>query len=67
MVACEEERMIFVGDWGDHHDVCVMDTRGTVLGRRLAGDIVAGIGEHHALIAENAEGFARGWLPGCHV
>ena len=42
--------MIFVGvDWAEaHHDVCVMDGEGTVLGRRKIGDSFAGVGELHA-------------------
>ena len=49
--------MIFVGvDWAeDHHDVCVMDEQGAVLGRRRVADSVAGIGELHELVAEHAE------------
>lgn len=49
--------MIFVGvDWAEaHHDICVLDERGTVLGRRRVGDGVAGVAELHALVAEHAE------------
>ena len=49
--------MLFVGvDWAeDHHDVCVMDREGMVLGKRRVTDSVAGIGELHELVAEHAE------------
>jgi hypothetical protein len=49
--------MIFVGvDWAEaHHDVCVLDEQGMVLGRRRVSDGVAGVAELHALIAEHAE------------
>ena len=45
--------MIFVGvDWAEaHHDVCVLDGDGNVLGRRRVGDSFAGVGELHALVA----------------
>ena len=47
--------MLFVGvDWAeDHHDVCVMDQDGAVLGKRRVPDSVAGIGELHGLIADH--------------
>ena len=46
--------MIFVGvDWAeDHHDVCVLDDEGKVLGRRRITDSLGGVGELHALVAE---------------
>jgi Transposase/Transposase IS116/IS110/IS902 family len=49
--------MIFVGvDWAEaHHDVCVLDEHGTVLGRRRVTDGVAGVAELHALVAEDAD------------
>ncbi len=49
--------MLFVGvDWAeDHHDACVMDQEGTVLGKRRVKDSVAGIGELHGLVAEHAD------------
>jgi len=36
--------VIFVGvDWAeDHHDVCVMDLEGTVLGKRRVPDSISG-------------------------
>jgi hypothetical protein len=49
--------MIFVGvDWAEaHHDICVVDEHGTVLGRRRVTDGVAGVAELHALVAEHAD------------
>ena len=49
--------MIFVGvDWAEaHHDVCVLDPTGGVLGRRRVADGVAGLAELHALLAEHIE------------
>ena len=49
--------MIFVGvDWAEaHHDVCVLDVQGAVLGRRRVTDGVAGVAELHGLVAEHAE------------
>jgi hypothetical protein len=49
--------MIFVGvDWAEaHHDVCVLDEHGTVLGRRRVSDGVAGVADLHALVAEHAD------------
>ena len=49
--------MVFVGiDWAEaHHDVCVVDGAGTVLGRRRVADGVAGLAELHVLIAEHIE------------
>ena len=49
--------MVFVGiDWAEaHHDVCVVDGAGRVLGRRRVADGVAGLAELHALIAEHIE------------
>jgi transposase len=44
--------VIFVGiDWAEHHhDVCVMDDSGQVLGKRRIGDSVAGVTELHELV-----------------
>jgi hypothetical protein len=46
--------MIFVGvDWAEaHHDVCVLNTEGKVLGRKRIADTLAGVGELHALVAD---------------
>jgi len=45
--------VLFVGvDWAeDHHDVCVMNEAGDVLGRRRVGHSVRGVGELHELVA----------------
>lgn len=47
--------MIFVGvDWAEaHHDVCVLDAQGKVLGRKRILDSLAGVGELHALVADH--------------
>ena len=49
--------MLYVGvDWAeDHHDVCVMDPEGQVLGKGRVGDSVKGIGELHGLVAQHAD------------
>jgi transposase len=49
--------LIFVGvDWAEaHHDVCVMDEAGSVLGRRRVPDGVEGVARLHGLVAEHAE------------
>jgi transposase len=48
--------VIFVGvDWAEaHHEVCVLDQAGAVLGRRRVPDGVAGLAQLHALVADNA-------------
>ena len=48
--------MLFVGvDWAEaHHDVCVVDIEGRVLGRRRISDSLAGVSELHALVAESS-------------
>jgi hypothetical protein len=48
--------LIFVGvDWAEvHHEVCVLDQAGTVLGRRRVPDGVAGLAQLHGLIADHA-------------
>lgn len=49
--------MIFVGvDWAEqHHDACVLDEAGTVLGRAQVPDGIEGVARLHALVAEHAE------------
>jgi hypothetical protein len=49
--------MLFVGvDWAeDHHDVCVMDKEGRVLGKRRVAHSVRGVGELHELVTTHAE------------
>jgi len=49
--------MLFVGvDWAEaHHDVCVLDSEGRVLGRRKIADTLAGVGDLHALVARSLD------------
>jgi transposase len=49
--------MIFVGvDWAEaHHDVCVLDEDGQVLGKRRIAEGVTGLADLHALVADHAE------------
>lgn len=49
--------MIYVGiDWSEkHHDVCVMDDAGTVLGTIRVPEGIAGVGQLHQLVAEHAD------------
>ena len=49
--------MIFVGvDWAeDHHDICVLDQTGDVLGKRRIADSVGGVAELHELVGTYAE------------
>jgi transposase len=49
--------VIFVGvDWAEaHHDICMLDEDGQVLGRRRIAEGVQGLGELHALVGEHAE------------
>src|ERR1019366_9727082 len=46
-------KMLFVGvDWAEaHHDVCVMDAGGKVLGRKRIPDSLSGVSELHVLVA----------------
>jgi transposase len=48
--------VIFVGiDWAEaHHDVCVMDAEGRVLGKARVADGVAGVAALHALVGGHA-------------
>jgi transposase len=49
--------MIFVGvDWAEaHHDVCVLDEEGVVLGRRRIAAGVSGLADLQGLLADHAE------------
>ena len=49
--------MIFVGvDWAEaHHDACVLDESGGVLGRARIASGVEGVARLHALVADHAE------------
>jgi hypothetical protein len=48
--------VIFVGvDWAEaHHEVCLLDQAGAVLGRRRVPDGVAGLAQLHGLVADHA-------------
>ena len=49
--------MIFVGvDWAEaHHDVCLLDEQGKVLGKGRVSEGVEGVRRLHELVAEHAE------------
>ena len=49
--------MIFVGvDWAEaHHDICVLDVEGQVLGKRRITEGVSGLAELHSLVADHAD------------
>jgi transposase len=49
--------VIFVGiDWAEaHHDVCVLDGEGRVLGKGRVPDSIEGVGRLHAIVSEHAE------------
>jgi transposase len=49
--------MIFVGvDWAEaHHDICVLDEEGHVLGKRRIADGMAGLADLHRLVADHTE------------
>ena len=49
--------MVFVGvDWAEaHHDVCLLDERGKVLGKRRIPEGLEGVRRLHELVAEHAE------------
>lgn len=49
--------MIFVGvDWAEaHHDACVMDEAGKVLGRAKVPEGIEGVARLHALVADHAQ------------
>lgn len=53
--------MIFVGiDWAEaHHDACIVDEHGVVLGKQRVPDGVEGVGQLHAMIADHAEDPSR--------
>ena len=61
--------MLCVGvDWAeDHHDVCVMSLDGEVLGKRRVADSVGGIGELHALVAEQTDENDHGVIVGIEL
>jgi transposase len=49
--------VIFAGiDWAEaHHDVCVLDQDGRVLGKGRVPDNIEGVGRLHAMVGEHAE------------
>ena len=49
--------MVFVGvDWAEaHHDVCLLDERGKLLGKRRIPEGLEGVRRLHELLAEHAE------------
>ena len=49
--------MIYVGiDWAEaHHDVCVLDDAGEVLGARRIPEGLEGVARLHALLGEHAD------------
>jgi transposase len=50
-------RLIFVGDdWAEaHHDLCVVNEQGEVLGKRRVSEGLQGIGQFHALVADHCD------------
>jgi transposase len=50
-------RMVFVGvDWAEsHHDVCLLDEQGHVLGKRRIPEGLEGVRRVHELLADHAE------------
>src|SRR2546421_12860862 len=50
-------QMVFLGiDWAEaHHDVCLLDEQGKVLGKRRVVDGLEGGRRLHELVAEHAE------------
>src|SRR2546422_9708389 len=53
----KEMQMVFLGtDWAEaHHDVCLLDEQGKVLGKRRVVDGLEGVRRLHELVAEHAE------------
>ena len=49
--------MVFLGvDWAEeHHDVCLLDEQGKVLGRARVANSLEGVARIHALVADHAE------------
>ena len=48
--------MVFLGiDWAEaHHDVCLLDEQGKLLGKRRVVDGLEGVRQLHELVAEQA-------------
>src|SRR5258708_26418142 len=53
----QEVAVVFLGvDWAEeHHDVCLLDEQGKVLGRARVADSLEGVSRIHALVADHAE------------
>ncbi len=53
----QEVAVVFLGvDWAEeHHDVCLLDERGQVLGRARVANSLEGVSRIHALVADHAE------------
>ena len=49
--------MVFLGvDWAEeHHDICLLDEQGNVLGRARVANSLEGVSHVHALVADHAE------------
>ena len=49
--------MVFLGvDWAEeHHDVCLLDEQGKVLGRARVANSLEGVSRIHALVADHSE------------
>jgi transposase len=49
--------MVFVGiDWAEaHHDICLLDEQGKLLGKRRVSEGLEGVRQLHELVAEHAE------------
>jgi transposase len=49
--------MVFLGvDWAEeHHDVCMLDEQGKVLGRAQVANTLEGVGRIHALVADHSK------------
>jgi transposase len=49
--------VVFLGvDWAEeHHDVCLLDERGTVLGRARVANSLEGVSRIHALVADHSD------------
>src|SRR5258708_30156621 len=53
----QEVAVVFLGvDWAEeHHDVCLLDEQGKVLGRARVANSLEGVSRIHALVADHAE------------
>src|ERR1700674_2806883 len=53
----QEVAVVFLGvDWAEeHHDVCLLDEQGKVLGRARVANSLEGVSRIHALVADHSE------------